>query len=239
MEEMGEAPCIKIKKRDAPAYLMNIDGEPDGKPWYYDILTYIKEKEYPPGAFENDKRTIRKLAYGFYLSGSTLYKRNHDSTLLRCVNAKESSRIIEEIHEGICGTHASGHVMARKILRMGYYWTKMEGDCIHYVRKCHKCQVYADEIHIPHAPLHVMSSPWPFVVWGIDVIGSIEPKASNGYRFILVAIDYFIKWVEAASYANITRSVVVKFIKEIICRYGLPERMIIDNAKNLNNKMMD
>ena len=53
------------------------------------------------------------------------------------------------------------------------------------------------------------------------MIGAIEPKASNGRRFILVAINYFTKWVEAASYANVTRNVVVRFIKkEIICRYG-------------------
>nr|KYP76770.1 Pol polyprotein [Cajanus cajan] len=67
----------------------------------------------------------------------------------------------------------------------------------------------------------------------------IEPKASNGHRFILVAIDYFTKWVEAASYASVTRNVVVKFIKRnLICRYGLPSRIITDNGTNLNNKMM-
>jgi len=71
------------------------------------------------------------------------------------------------------------------------------------------------------------------------VIGAIEPKASNGHRFILVAIDYFTKWVEAASYASVTRRVVVRFIKkEIICRYRLPKKIITDNATNLNNKMM-
>jgi len=54
-----------------------------------------------------------------------------------------------------------------------------------------------------------------------------------------VTIDYFTKWAEAASYANVTRKVVTKFIKkEIICRYGLPSKIIIDNATNLNNKMM-
>ena len=67
----------------------------------------------------------------------------------------------------------------------------------------------------------------------------IEYRASNGHRFILVVIDYFTKWVEAASYASVTRSVVVKFIKkEIICRYGLPKKIITNNATNLNNKMM-
>ena len=76
-------------------------------------------------------------------------------------------------------------------------------------------------------------------MWGINVIGAIEPKASNGHHFILVAIDYFTKWVEAASYASVTRSVVVRFIKrEIICWYGLPRKIITDNATNMNNKMM-
>ncbi|KAA0037801.1 hypothetical protein E5676_scaffold968G00130 [Cucumis melo var. makuwa] len=74
----------------------------------------------------------------------------------------------------------------------------------------------------------------------MDVIGPIDPKASNDHRFILVAIDYFTKWIEAASYYNVTRGVVLKFIKkELICRYGLLEGIITDNAKNLNNKMMD
>jgi hypothetical protein len=76
-------------------------------------------------------------------------------------------------------------------------------------------------------------------MWGIDMIGMIEPKASNGHRFILVAIDYFTKWVEAASYANVTKQVVVRFIKNnIICRYGIPSKIITDNGSNLNNKMM-
>ena len=86
----------------------------------------------------------------------------------------------------------------------------------------------------------MLTAPWPFSMWGMDVIGPIEPKASNGHRFILVAIDYFTKWVEAASYKSVTKQAVVKFIrKDIICRYGLPERIIIDNGRNLNNKLME
>ena len=104
---------------------------------------------------------------------------------------------------------------------------------------CEKCQTYADNINIAPTTLNVLSAPWPFVMWGIDVIGAIEPKASNGHCFILVAIDYFTKWVETASYANVTRNVVVKFIKkELKCRYGLPNKIISDNATNLNNQMI-
>ena len=56
----------------------------------------------------------------------------------------------------------------------------------------------------------------------------------------MVAIDYFIEWVEAASYSSVTRSMVVRFIKQqIIYQYGLPRKIIIDNATCLNNKMME
>lgn len=71
------------------------------------------------------------------------------------------------------------------------------------------------------------------------MIGSIEPTTSNGHRFILVGIDYFTKWVEATSYTNVTKQVVAHFIKHnIICCYGIPEKIITDNGSNLNNDMM-
>ncbi|RDY11093.1 Retrovirus-related Pol polyprotein, partial [Mucuna pruriens] len=160
-------------------------------------------------------------------------------TLLRCVDRQEAEQIIEEVHEGTFSTHASGHTLARKILRAGYYWPKLESDYHQHVRKCLKCQIHVDRINITPSTLHNLTSPWPFSMWGIEVIKPIEPNASNEHRFILVAIDYFTKWVEAASYSAITLSAVVKFIKkDIICRYGIPAHIIIDNDTNLNNKMM-
>ena len=74
---------------------------------------------------------------------------------------------------------------------------------------------------------------------GHDMIGDIRPTASNGHRFILVDIDYFTKWVEAASFASVTKNVISRFIKHnLICRYGILERIITDNGINLNNTMI-
>ena len=235
----NEAPLIKVERRDEPAFCLSIEEASDGKPWYHDIKVYLENQEYPANISNRDKKTLRRLATKFFLNGDVLYKRNHDMVLLRCVDKHEADLLIKEIHEGSFGTHANGHAMARKILRAGYYWMTMESDCFNYARKCHKCQIYADKVHVPPTPLNVMAAPWPFSMWGIDMIGPIEPRASNGHRFILVAIDYFTKWVEAISYANVTKQVVVRFIKkEIICRYGLPNKIITDNGTNLNNKMM-
>ena len=50
-----------------------------------------------------------------------LYKKSKDQILLRCVDADEAKKIIHEIHEWVYGTHANGHVMARQIMRAGYY----------------------------------------------------------------------------------------------------------------------
>ncbi|RVW69084.1 Transposon Tf2-8 polyprotein [Vitis vinifera] len=80
-----------------------------------------------------------------------------------------------------------------------------------------------------------LTSPWPFSVWGIDIIGKISPKSSSGHEFILVAIDYFTKWVEAASYARLTSSGVASFIRShIICRYGVPHELISDRGPQTN-----
>uniref|UniRef100_A0A2N9GKE3 Integrase catalytic domain-containing protein n=1 Tax=Fagus sylvatica TaxID=28930 RepID=A0A2N9GKE3_FAGSY len=151
-------------------------------------------------------------------------------------DAGEANRLIQEMHAGLMGVHANGPFLARKIMRAGYYWLTMERDCIRHVQTCHKCQMYQNSKNAPPQYLHTMASPWPFSAWGMDVIGAITPKASNGHEFILVAIDYFTKWVEACSFKNVTQVAVTRFVKNnIIYRYGMPEMLITDNASNLNN----
>ena len=117
----------------------------------------------------------------------------------------------------------NGKKLAKKILRMGYYWNTMETDCISFVKSCHDYHTHANLNHVPPSELYSMTSPWPFFVWGKDVIGRITPKVSNGHEYILVAIEYFTKWVEVASYAILKAKHVAWFIENnIICRFGVP-----------------
>ena len=58
---------------------------------------------------------------GFFLDREVLFKKSKDQILLRCIDVGEAKKIVHEIHEGVCGTHASGHVMARLIMRAKYY----------------------------------------------------------------------------------------------------------------------
>ena len=78
----GDLSYIEFKCRSKPAHCCLIEEEKDGKPWYFDSKQYIEDKEYLHKAFDNDKRTLQRLAADFFLSGNILYKRNHDMVLL-------------------------------------------------------------------------------------------------------------------------------------------------------------
>jgi len=106
---------------------------------------------------------------------------------------------MEEVNQGVYGPHMNGGMLAKKILRMGYYWNTMEIDYVDFVKSCHDYQTHANLNHMPPSELYSMTFPWPFSIWDIDVIGKIAHKTSNGHKYILVAIDYFTTYVEEAS----------------------------------------
>ncbi|XP_070007817.1 uncharacterized protein [Nicotiana sylvestris] len=88
-------------------------------------------------------------------------------------------------------------------------------------------------------PGNVHIDPLEIQIRERDVIGTIETKASNGHRFILVAIDYFTKWVEAVTLKDVTKKALVDFVpSNIICRFGIPTNIITDNDANLNSHLM-
>ena len=109
----AETQLVKLEVQESQAHCACIQGEPNGNPWYHDILRYIRDQQYPKLANDNDKRTLRRLAMGFFLDGDILYKKSKYQILLRCADADEAKKIVHEIYEGVCDTHASVHVMAR------------------------------------------------------------------------------------------------------------------------------
>ena len=129
-------------------------------------------------------------------------------------------------------------MLTRKIMKQSYYWTTMEADWLAYVRKCHQCQIHGDLKHMPPMPLHRMTLPWLFSTWGIDIIGKIHLTTSNGHEFLLVANDYFTKWVEAASYRVLNSKKVTQFVQtNIIPWYGVLHEIILDNGLHFKGEM--
>ena len=147
--------------------------------------------------------------------------------LLLCLDQASVDRVMREVHARVCGPHMGGYMLTCKIMRLGYFWLTMEIDYFQFVQRCPECQMHGDLIHIPPSELHALTLPWLFSVWGIDIIRKILSKSSNGHEFILVAIDYFTKWVEAVSYAKLTSARVADFIRShIVYYYGVPHELI-------------
>ncbi|GKE18573.1 reverse transcriptase domain-containing protein [Tanacetum coccineum] len=138
---------------------------------------------------------------------------------------------LREIHEGSCSMHSGPKSVVAKAIRTGYYWPTMHTDARKLIRECNDCQVHRPIMRNPQQNLTPITSPWPFYKWGIDIVGPF-PKGPGKVKFVIVAIDYFTKWIEAKFVATLTGNQVKKFIWDnIVCRFGLPGEIVLDNGK--------
>ena len=165
---------LLIKTRSAPAYCCLIGDieDQDKLPWYHDIYQFLSCDAYPESATAKDKRALRHLAARFIVCEDSLYRRSPDGMLL-CLDRASVDRVMREVHAGVCGLHMGGNMLTLKIMRTGYFWLTMETHCYQFVQRCLECQTLEDLIHVPPFELHALTSPWPFLVWGIDISGKI------------------------------------------------------------------
>lgn len=128
------------------------------------------------GTLPQDKNNARKLLYQaprYIVMDRRLYRQSYSVPLLRCVSTQEANLILREVHEGFCGDHTGQHSLSKKNLRQGYFRPTMNKDSLNYVKKCDKCQRFANIPRAASNELTLMTSPWPFAVWGTDLIGSL------------------------------------------------------------------
>ncbi|KAJ9557123.1 hypothetical protein OSB04_011737 [Centaurea solstitialis] len=120
--------------------------------------------------------------------------------------------------------------LANRISRQGYYWPTLREDAITYVKRCDACQKHLGMVHRPSEPLHSVLVPWPFMRWGMDIVGKLPP-APGQKVYLLVLTDYFSKWIEAGAFSQFRDKEVISFIqKNIIYRFGVPAEIMCDNG---------
>ena len=121
---------------------------------------------------KNEADKIRRKASQFWLSeDSKLYRRSFSGPYLLCVHPETTELILEELHEGICGSHTGGRSLSHRAITQGYWWSSMQKEAQEYVKKCDQCQRFAPNIHQPGRNLNPLSSPWPFAQWDLDILG--------------------------------------------------------------------
>jgi hypothetical protein len=180
-------------------YLMEITLEKELEPeWASDVIKFLKDGKLP-----NDKvhsRKVQMQSARYTIIDGVLYKRGYSHPLLKCLSATEAHYVMREIHEGVCGNHSGGRVLAHKAMRAGYYWPTMGKDSVEFVRSCDKCRWFARIMKNPPEKLNSVLSPWPFAKWGVDLVGPMPPRKGKK-KFLVVVVDYFTKWAEAEALA--------------------------------------
>nr|GEX41284.1 reverse transcriptase domain-containing protein [Tanacetum cinerariifolium] len=142
---------------------------------------------------------------------------------------------MREINEGSFSMHAGPRLVVAKAIRLGYYWPTMHKDARDMIRKCNDFQIHRPITRHLQQPLAPIMAPWPFYKWGIDIAGPF-PEGSGKVKFLIVAMDYFTKWIEAKAMATITGGQVKKFVWDnIVCRFGIPSEIISDNGKQFSD----
>ena len=131
------------------------------------------------------------------------YRKGLDWLLLRCLSFLDNIEVMKQVHERVYGAHQARIKMRWLIMRHGNFWPTILSDCINYSKGCQQCKKYGNIQRIPTMELHSIMKPWPFKEWAMDLIGKICPTPSKGHNFILVATNYFTKWVEAVPLKNV------------------------------------
>ncbi|XP_043816115.1 uncharacterized protein LOC122724643 [Manihot esculenta] len=200
--------------------------------WMTPYLDYLERGKLPEDKVE--ARKIAAQAANYQAVRETLYQRGKSSPWLRCVSPEEAVRVMEEIHQEVCGAHEGARTLANKIFRQGYYWPTVKREAEEFIRKCDVCQRFANAINVPATLQSSISSPWPFSQWGIDILGPF-PKTTGQKRFVIVAVEYFSKWPEAEAVPTITARKMIDFVwGNIICRFGIPRVLISDNGRQFD-----
>ena len=114
--------------------------------WMNPIIEFLVEDRIPDD--ENEANKICWVASRYWLSADRkLYRRSFGGPYLLCLHPKKVDELLAKLHEGVCGSHVGGRLLAHWAMTQGFWWLKMRNDAAEYVRKCARCQKHAHLIH--------------------------------------------------------------------------------------------
>ena len=126
-----------------------------------------------------EDRIIKKNSSRYTLVDGNLFRHGYTHPILTCVSGEQCTRIMKELHEGICESNIGGRTLLLKAIHVGYYWSTMREDCTRHAQRCEQCERHADWHNAPPEELRSVHSPWLFHIWGIDILGPPFSGTSN------------------------------------------------------------
>nr|GFA85368.1 reverse transcriptase domain-containing protein [Tanacetum cinerariifolium] len=188
-------------------------------PWYADLANYHAGNFIIKGMTSQQKKKFFKDARHYFWDDPYLFRTYADQIIRRCVAGKEAIDILNACHSGPTGGYYGASYTTKKVFDSGFYWPSIDKDAFELVKRCDSCQRQGKVLQKDEMPQNFIQIYEIFDVWGIDFMGPFP--SSKGNKYILVAVDYLSKWVEAKTLPMNDARVVVKFLKSLFSRYSL------------------
>ncbi|XP_019057368.1 PREDICTED: LOW QUALITY PROTEIN: uncharacterized protein LOC109116428 [Tarenaya hassleriana] len=233
--QIPESIPIDDSLRDEQIMAISIQSE---APWYADFFNYLVSGLLPPELNYNGRKKFLHDVRDFFWDEPFLFKRGKDGLFRRCIPEDEVQRVIFHCHSSDYAGHFASSKTASKILQAGFYWPSLFNDVHRFVSSCDACQRTGNIFRRHQMPQQFILEVEPFDVWGIDFKGPFPSSCGNLY--ILVAVDYVSKWVEAIASPTNDSKVVSRMLQRIIFpRFGVPRVLISDGGTHFVNRIID
>lgn len=206
-------------------------------PSYAPITNYLVACTFPPNFSKHQKDKLKSESKYYIWDDPYLWRCGADQVIRRCIPQSEFQSILEACHSSEGGGHFGPQRIARKILDCGFWWPTLFKDASLFCNSCPQCLRFGNISKKDEIPQQTMLFCEIFYVWGIDFMGPFPN--SNGFLYILLAIDYVSKWVEAIPTRTDDANVVLSFVENnIICCFGSPRAIASDQGSHFCNKRM-
>nr|GEZ83877.1 reverse transcriptase domain-containing protein [Tanacetum cinerariifolium] len=163
--------------------------------WFADFANYHAGNFIVKGMISQQKNKFFKDVKHYLWDDPFLFKICADQVIRRCMHGKEALHILVACHNRPTGGHHGANLTAKKIFDAGFFWPTIYKDAHEFVKNCDSCQRQGKFSQRDKMPQNSIQICEIFDVWGIDFMGLFP--SSRGNKYILVAVDYLSKWVEA------------------------------------------
>ncbi|GJZ85656.1 putative nucleotidyltransferase, ribonuclease H [Tanacetum coccineum] len=235
---MGELADDEITDKFPDEHLMILKVKlNDEDPWYADYINCIVRKALPPKWTPERRKRFFSQVRNYFWDEPFAFRLCPDNVMRRCVAGNEILEILTHCHTGPTRGHHSASITRRKVYETGFYWPSIFKDAKDYVMKYDACQKSGNISSQNEMPQNNIQVCEVFDVWGLDFIGPFPDSRIN--KYILVMVDYVSKWVEAQELPTNDARVVVKFLKGLFARFGVPKALISDRGTHFCNSQLE
>ncbi|KAM1430793.1 hypothetical protein ACFX2I_046816 [Malus domestica] len=208
------------------------------EPWYADLVNFLVSKQIPSTLTRHQRDKLRNDSRFYVWDDPYLWKYCPDQILRRCMHDSEFHSILSFCHTYACGGHFGTQRTSLKVLQCGFYWPSIFKDARIFFLRCDKCQRTGNISARDQMPQVSILNVEIFYVWGIDFMGPFP--SSHGFLYILLAVDYVSKWMEAKATQTNDSRVVVDFIRtNLFARFGMPRVIISDGGSHFCNRTIE